>query len=133
LQNDASGRNGLTTRQIAEDIAGLVRRQYNISLDPHAGLMAGGLTSKDLVALLLEIKARWDVEVSVDLLFSGGSLAALAQHVVDEIRAAGADSPMSRRSAVLPENADIGEGAAQANARRALRRNIRMALGDSGE
>jgi hypothetical protein len=95
--------------------------------------MASGLTSKDLVALLLEIKARWDVEVSVDLLFSGGNLAALAQHVADEIRAAGKDSPMSRRIAVLPEGAETGEGAVQANARRALRRNIRMALGDSGE
>jgi Phosphopantetheine attachment site len=133
LVNDASSRNGLSTRQIAKDITELVRRQCNISLDPHAGLMASGLTSKDLVALLLEIKARWDVEVSVDLLFSGGNLAALAQHVADEIRAAGKDSPMSRRIAVLPEGAETGEGAVQANARRALRRNIRMALGDSGE
>lgn len=133
MENDAFSRNELSIRKIEQDITSFVRGQHGITLDPHAGFMASGLTSNDLMALLAEIKGRWGVEVSVDSLFSGGSVTALAQHVADEVRAPGKESPMNGHVTVAPASSENGQGAVQANARRALRRNIRTALGASGE
>lgn len=113
-----------SAKQITDDLVRLVEEVAGTGIDPGTGLLASGLTSANLVALLARASARWHVDIPVGVLFDGGDLTSLAEHVRTAMSATGAGPS---RKADTSSGSDQHTGSA--DERKALRNRIRTAVG----
>ena len=110
-----------SAKQITQELVQFVDEVAGVRIDHRAGLLASGLTSANLVALVSRAENRWQVTIPVEVLFHGGDLASLADHVRHALTEEG----------TAPERAGerSGRHTGSADDRKALRNRIRAAVG----
>jgi hypothetical protein len=110
------------SRGIDEGLIEIVTEICGTRIKPDTGLLASGLTSADLVALIDAAADRWQVDIPVEILFERGDLIGLAQYIRSAQRQPAA--PAGRPPGVACAEIDDARTAD----RRTLRRRIRSAV-----